>query len=223
MTVSYVEGHGSEVRIMISELGFIQTHGVGSGIRATHCGRTTEREVSLGVQRVGDNHIIAGHTVQLAVVVHRVFRTLDSHHHRISCCDAEDTRLGSHRIIRIRSGLCRHGNRILTNTLTSFTTQGVNRSNTISRNSCNGSRQFRIGSSIVVIYLALVISLNGDSSRRYCLVTIGHFKGHRAKVCIGVGELTGSQAHRCGTHLSSRSASRTAEGVVNHIATYFIQ
>ena len=81
LTVHNDEGHRVEVSVRVREVTGNKAHGISSGVRAAHCRVTTEGEVGSGVQRVGDDYVIAAHTVQLAVVVHRVAVLGDGHRH----------------------------------------------------------------------------------------------------------------------------------------------
>ena len=72
LSVHYVEGHVGEVVVRVLEVTGSKGHRICSGIRAAYTRCAIESEVSLCVQRVADSHVIAAHTVQLAIVVNRV-------------------------------------------------------------------------------------------------------------------------------------------------------
>ena len=117
------------------------------------------------IQRCARRCRVAGHTVFVTIIVDGIARAL--HFHRcIDFGDAEGTRLGRHRVVRVGSSKRRHGDRVVTCSLTRHAAQAVHRSHTARRHTRRSGRQFRIGAGIIVIRFRLVVSLEGDGLRR---------------------------------------------------------
>ena len=75
----------------------------------------------------------------------------------------------------------------------------------------------------VIIHLITVLSNGYRHINRFNgLITVGHFKGHRSEVVVGIGELFGSQTHESGTSIRSSGHSITAEDKVRIIACHRI-
>ena len=150
-------------------------------------------------QRVYWGHTVGGYTrhrgcqVRISCTIYlRIVISLDGDG---GWRDAEDTRLGSHCVVRVGSCFSCHRDSVVVHILTSNTAQTVNWSSTISGNTRYGSGQSRIGSCIVVIYLRLVVCLDGDDGWFYLQMSVLHSEDHRSKVRVRVGELAFCKTH----------------------------
>ena len=175
VAVGDVEGHFREVRVRVGELTCGETHVGRAGIlacrrnHATHqrrAGSGREGEVAVhiveGVVRRGG---IARHRVESTVVIRRVNITDNGDDDTGERSDLERVVLHRYRVVRVRSGCCRHRDDILTHILAGLAAQAVNRSRAVGGNTRHRSRQCRIGGSVVVIDFRLGIRCDDDCGR----------------------------------------------------------
>ena len=109
--------------------------------------------------------------------------------------DAEDTRLGSHCVVRVGSCFSCHRDSVVVHVLSSCAVQIVYRSNTIGGNTRYGSCQSWVSCGIVVIHLRLAICLDGDGGWFYLQMSVLHSEDHRSKVRVRVRELAFCKTH----------------------------
>ena len=204
VAVHHIEGHVGEVRVRVGELAFGKTHVGLAGIRPGRLRRAAEREVSGGVERSVDGHVVAAHAVNLSVIIHRVVMARDGHHHLVQRGD---------RLVTVRH-IERHRaevRRVQIRELTVRETH-VRRAGSRSGSGCRArehevralvqrravrgveARHRVLGS---VIHRAVVMARHRHRRlyRADRLVAVGHIERHRLEVVVVVGELAGGKAH----------------------------
>ena len=249
-TVRHGEGHRTEVRIHISELVLrpgsrtLQVHVRSADILTLGRGVTTEGEVIHMVKRIGDAHVIAGHTLLGAVINLRVrmarndYLDIDRRDGLVAVRHVEGhlvevlVGISEHRIRKAHIGLAVG--------VGAFHHVGSGRGG----RTAEGEIRLRVKRSadvrhrvaahavLVAIVRRRILSTHDGHRRvdwRDGLVTVRHVENHRTEVRVVVGKLVqrtiGStlQSHVGGAgsilafhHIGSRSRSRTVEGEVSY-------
>ena len=221
IAVRYLEGHSSEVRVLVRKLLLLQAHVRRADIRPRHFRCAVEIEVCFRVQRVADLHVVVGDAVLFTVINVRAEVTLDGHHHV--------NRFNGLVTVRYLKG---HSSEVHVLVRELLLLQAHVRGTDIRprRFRCAAEGEVLLGIQRVadlyiiagdavlftVINMLTEVALDGHHhiNRFNGLIAVRHLKLHIPEVRVDVRELALRQAHLCRTDIRPRSSCCTAEGEV---------
>ena len=225
LAVRHVERHRAEVRIVVRELRGGELHVRGTHIGTSRCGIAAVGEVGHVVERIGDVHVVAAHALLGAVIDLRGRMAGDGHCHvdrvdglvavRHVECHRGEVRVvvDEHRTRKTHLGLA-----VGIGTLHHIGSGCLSRSvegevGFVVQRTADARHRVAAHAMLTTIVRRCILSSH-DGHRRIDrgdgLVAVRHVERHRAEVRVGVGELSGSEAHVRGAGIRAFRRNHTA-------------
>ena len=219
MTVGDIEGHTSEVSVVVSELSCCQVHRISTHISTKSRVNTTEHHLGSVIQAAAACQVIACHALLTAVEYHSI----------LVACYGNSQSCRSDGLITV-CHLKDHSGKV-TIYVGELTWFKIHISSTRIR-SCRllSTIEGEVGGSVqriahmhiiaayamfcAIINCGILMSRNGHHNaihRSNMVITIGHIEGHRVEVAIGIGELVSCQAHVARSHIGTFSGDNTID------------
>ncbi len=219
LTIHHHEFHIGEVVAGVGEVGSLHVHVVGIRIRAGHGVRAGEGEVSGGIQGVGNGHVIAGHGMGFAVVLHGVAVLGDGDSHFVG--NGGDGQLAGFRG-DVVVGFQGVNMQIVGEDVVALAYVQLAAGNGGVHTLILGEAAAGDGHGVVFQCLAIVHLFSGGALQGHVPLfdgqgAVGDQEGHIGEVAADVGELIFLQTHGVGVRIRAGYGVRAGEGEVSFL------